>query len=76
VFFKFAKDLLRAYIVLNIYKVLIRDRTKDIGVDFSKESRLFAIVVTDLIIAVVILLERNINRLVVEAREVLELVEL
>ena len=32
--------------------------------------------VTDLITAVVILLERDINRLVVEAREVLEPVEL
>jgi hypothetical protein len=32
--------------------------------------------ITDLIIAVVILLERDINRLVVEAREVLELVKL
>jgi hypothetical protein len=33
-------------------------------------------IVTDLITAVVILLERDINRLVVEVREVLELVEL
>jgi hypothetical protein len=32
--------------------------------------------VTDLIIAVVILLERDISRLVVEVREVLELVKL
>jgi hypothetical protein len=32
--------------------------------------------ITDLIIAVVILLERDINRLVVEAREVLEPVKL
>jgi hypothetical protein len=32
--------------------------------------------VTDLIIVVVILLERDVNRLVVEVREVLELVEL
>jgi hypothetical protein len=31
--------------------------------------------ITDLIIAVVILLERDINRLVVEVQEVLELVE-
>jgi len=44
VFFKFTKDLLRAYTVLDVYKVLIRDHTKDIGVDFSKESCLFAIV--------------------------------
>ena len=33
-------------------------------------------VITDLITVVVILLERDINRLVVEVREVLELVEL
>ena len=44
VFFKFAEDLPRARTVLNVYEVLARDRTKDIGVDFSKESRLFAIV--------------------------------
>jgi len=37
---------------------------------------ILVIIVTDLIIAVVILLERDINRLVVEAREVLEPVKL
>jgi hypothetical protein len=36
----------------------------------------FRLSITDLIIAVVILLERDINRLVVEVREVLELVKL
>jgi hypothetical protein len=41
-----------------------------IGKYYSKED------VTDLIIAVAILLERDINRLVVEVREVLELVKL
>ena len=44
VFFKFVKDLPRARTVLNVYEVLTRDRTKDIGMDFSKKSRLFAIV--------------------------------
>jgi len=37
---------------------------------------LFILAITDLIIVVVTLLERDINRLVVEAREVLEPVEL
>jgi len=36
----------------------------------------YTIPITDLITVVVILLERDINRLVVEAREVLELVKL
>ena len=44
VFFKYTEDLLRAYIILNIYEVLTRDRTKYIDMDFSKEGRLFAIV--------------------------------
>ena len=48
VFFKFIEDLPHAYIVLNIYKVLIRDRTKDIGIDFCKEGRLFTIILYSL----------------------------
>ena len=40
-----------------------------------KGNLTITIPITDLIIVVVILLERDINRLVVEAREVLELVE-
>jgi len=42
---------------------------------YKEEGYLTTSVITDLITAVVILLERDINRLVVEAREVLELVK-
>jgi len=48
----------------------------EIGDIFKDEDKEERDGVTDLIIVVVILLERDINRLVVEAREVLELVEL
>ena len=47
-FFKCTGDLLHAYTVLNVYEVLARDRTEDIGVNFSKEDRLFAIVLRSL----------------------------
>ena len=44
VFFKCAEDLPHARTILNVYEVLARDRTEYIDVDFSKEGRLFAIV--------------------------------
>ena len=47
-FFKCAEDLPRACTVLNVYEVLVRDRTEDIGVDFSEEGCLFAIVLRSL----------------------------
>jgi hypothetical protein len=67
-----------------IFRPKISIYNRKVAIDFTFISPLYRgrvninyrVFITDLILAVVALLERDINRLVVEARETLELVKL